>query len=486
MRKSIFLILLLLPLAVSAKIELPAILGDNMVLQRNAQVNLWGKATPDQKVSVTTSWNGAEYQTTAGRDGAWKLQVATTEAGGPYSITISDGTETVLNNVLLGEVWICGGQSNMEMPVGGFAQQPVFNSADHILRAGELPGIRLFTVQRASTDTPQSDCKGSWLLSDPQSVRNFSAVGYFFGKALAQTLDIPVGLISSNWGGSAIETWMTTEAIDATPGIDHKLAKSREADNQAPQLLYNGMILPIRNFTAKGFIWYQGEANRSNAADYKNLMVSMVKLWREVWGNPDMPFYYVQLAPYNYNGADLRSMAVVVESQYGAMQEIPHSGIAATTDIGNATCIHPSQKEKVGTRLAYLALQNDYGVKGLPAPAPTYRSMEIKGNKAILTFNHVANGGEGSAPDTFSRYLVDGSPCVPGSFEIAGADRKFYPAKARFVKEKNRIEVSSDQVPQPVAVRYAFKNYPADANVMTTLGQPLAPFRTDDWPIEDF
>ena len=483
--KRLFSVVLALLLAVQlpARVKLPAVLGSNMVLQRNTEVNFWGEASPRSRVRVTASWDGRTHETRADASGRWALKLPTGEAGGPYTVTVSDGEPLVLDNVLVGEVWVCSGQSNMEMPVSGFMFQPVEGAVDAIADAGMYPGIRMFTVPRVSSKTPLDDCDAAWQTATPASVGQFSAVGYFFGRMLYKALGIPVGLITSNWGGSTIEAWMTVEAIDATPGIDHAVAKSGTYDNSIPQRLYNGMILPVCRYTAKGFIWYQGESNRKNWYDYKALQVSLVKLWRETWGDGKMPFYYTQLAPYRYEGDTLRSLPLVIEAQYRALAEIPHSGIAATTDLGNPTCIHPARKREVGERLAFLALANDYGVTGLPAPAPVYKSMERDGNKLVLTFDNLPVRAQNGV-DSFVAFGPEGY-CRPGGFEIAGEDRVFHPAVANFKYWDNRIEVSSDRVPDPVAVRYAFRNYCPEANVMTTMGQPLVPFRTDDWPLDD-
>lgn len=477
------------PVMMMAEVKLPSILGSNMVLQRNTEVNLWGSATEGKTVTVQTSWNGKTYKVKADNNGQWKLKVATGEAGGPYTITISDGKKLVLDNILLGEVWICGGQSNMEMPVCGFMYQPVEGSSKAILySATETPNVRMFTVPRKSNDVPQTDCNSSWKVSCPESVCSFSAVGYFFGKALTQAMaGIPVGLISANWGGSRIECWMTEEAIDATEGINHEIAKSGNSETSAPAKLYNGLIHPIKDFTAKGFIWYQGCSNRHNWFDYKNLMVSLVKFWRNIWGDEKMPFYYTQLAPYTYEGDHLRSLPLVIEAQYKAMDEIPYSGIAATTDLGNRTCIHPSEKIQVGERLAYLALANDYGVKGVPRPAPRFKSMEIikderRGNMLVMSFDNLSKMYEWNDPDSIMGYVKNGY-VTPDGFEIAGADKVWHKARANYRWWENRIEVWHHEVPEPVAVRYAFCNFPKDANVLTTMGQPLPPFRTDDWEI---
>lgn len=469
----------------TAQIWLPAVLGDNMVLQRDTQVNLWGKAAPNSDVHITTSWDNARHSTKTNSEGRWLMKVPTGSAGGPYVIGFENkGERVTLENVLLGEVWVCGGQSNMEMPVFGFMMQPVENSMDAVLDAHQYPQIRMLTVPKQSTDTAMDDFEAHWSTASPESVGSFSAVGYYFGRTLTKVLQVPIGLISSNWGGSTIETWMTEESIDRMDNIDQALAKSGTYDNSRVQRLYNGMILPISNFTAKGFIWYQGESNRKNWFDYKELQKGLVKLWRDSWDNDKMPFYITQIAPYRYEADTLRSLGMLVESQYQAVQEIPYSGIAATTDLGNPTCIHPEKKYEVGLRLAYLALTNDYGIKGLPANAPTYKSMERKDQKLVLSFDHVSAKHAWNDANSFKGYLPSGY-VTPKGFEIAGSDGVYHPAKGNYVWWENKIEVWSDQVPDPVAVRYAFMNYCEEANVITTVGQPLAPFRTDDWEVLD-
>ncbi len=484
MKKTLLFIAgLLLALNVSAEVRLPSVLGDNMVLQRNTEARLWGTADPGARVRVKTSWNGAKYAVRADENGVWSLKVATGDAGGPYEIRISDGKELVLKNILLGEVWVCCGQSNMEMPVRGFGEQPVENSVKTISEARMYPDIRMFRVGYLSTPEPQSDCEGVWKVSSPASVASFSATAYFFGRMLNKVLGVPIGLVAAHWGGSNIEAWMPVDVIDTTEGIDHAGSKAGRNKNNTAQALYNGMILPVSNFTAKGFIWYQGEANLWNGIDYKSLLVSHVRHWRELWGDMKMPFYMVQLAPhcYDWNPEGL-ALPLTIESQYLAATEIPYCGVAATTDLGNAACIHPPKKEEVGDRLAFLALRNDYGVEGLPLPAPTYRDIVRDDNSIVLSFN---NFGPGEYNYCYTNFLTypDDRTVVPKGFEIAGEDRVFYPASAQYVEWGTKIKVWSDAVPAPVAVRYAFKNYAPEANVRTTMGQPLVPFRTDNWPI---
>lgn len=457
-----------------------------MVLQRNNDVNIWGKATPGAQVTIQPSWDDKTYSVKADKEGNWISKVKTVDAGGPYTLTISDGEPLILDNILLGEVWVSGGQSNMEMRVQGFTNQPIYGALEAILNAPKKPQMRFFTVDRAISDSPAEDCGGEWLEASPESVANFSACAYFFGKQLNDILDIPIGLITSNWSGSSIEPWIEESIYESLEGIDKNASmnRSKKEPQQAPGVLYNGMINPIKDFTAKGFIWYQGESNRGYPDDYIVLLSTMINSWREKWGDKDMPFYMVQLAPFPYGKRDGASLPLMIEAQYKVASQLPKVGIAATTDIGSPVCIHPPYKKEVGQRLAILALQNDYGVKGLPLPSPTYKSMKIDGNKVTLDFNNVMSHPDRWNANAFQVYFDDKYQ-RPIGFEIAGEDQVFYPATGIFTDNSTTIEISSDSVPQPVAVRYYFHNYMPDANVKTGLGQPLAPFRTDNWPIKE-
>ena len=475
--------ILLMTIPVTAEIRLPAVLGDNMVLQRESEASLWGWATPRKKVRIKTSWNKKRYRVRAGSDGKWLVKVKTIGAGGPYTITISDGKKTRLENILLGEVWICSGQSNMEMPVQGFLGQPCLHAAETMREARQYPDIRLFTVARDSTDTPRDDCKGEWLLSDPKSVGAFSAVGYYFGRCLNQYLGVPIGLITTNWGGTNIEAWMSPES-NAKLGVDEEYTKRNWDEYYFPcSVLYNGMVLPIANYTAKGFIWYQGESNRGNYKEYADMQAEMIRQWREVWGNDKMPFYITQIAPYRYSGAEKRRSALLVENQIKATTMVPNCAMASTTDVGTYSLIHEPDKLSVGERLAWLALARDYGIEGVPAEAPTYKSMEVKDGKAVISFNNLCEPNDQSDPRSFN-WLDDQGQVVRSvkGFEIAGTDKKFHPAKARLLWSDNQVEVWSEDVKDPVAVRYCFNNY-SETNLKTTLGQPVVPFRTDDWEI---
>lgn len=465
------------------KVRLPAVLGSDMVLQRNAEVKVWGKAEPDAEVSVRPSWSNENYTVKADKDGRWITKISTGDAGGPYSITISDGEPVELTGVLLGEVWICGGQSNMEMQVHGYMHQAINGAVEAITEAGKYPDMRLFTVGRNGSGVIADDCKGEWRRPSPKSVADFSAVSYFFGRMLSKVLDMPVGLIVSSWGDSPVETWMDEATFNSIQGIDRKVSLKRTAPYHKVANLYNGMINPITNYSAKGFIWYQGETNRLYPDDYVKLLPAMIGNWREKWGNSEMPFYMVQLAPYRYEGNDGVSLPLFIEAQYKVADSVPRVAVAATTDVGNELAIHPAHKREVGERLAFLALANDYGVEGLPLPAPRYKSMTVKDNKAILTFTNLVEHPDWWDGNAFHTYYDD-SYIQPEGFEIAGKDRVFYPAKGRFGHGENTIELYSDSVAEPVAVRYYFHNFVRGANAVTSLGQPLVPFRTDNWPVK--
>ncbi len=485
MKRTSFLLIALACLftTVQAKVVLPSILGNDMVLQRNTEVNLWGEAEPDKKVTITASWTKEKFSAKADKDGKWSAKIPTADAGGPYTMTFDDGEKTELTNILLGEVWIAGGQSNMEMPVGGFMYQPIDGVEEDIAEAYDYPNIRMFTVPRCISETPQEDCDTIWRTSNPMTVRTFSAIAYLFAKELNKMLDVPIGIVTSNWGGTIIEAWMSRESLAAIDGRDTSYDARRKGAN-VPSVLYNGMIRPISNFTAKGFIWYQGESNRHNWYDYVKLQEAQVALWRKDWGNDKMPFYITQIAPYCYEGPAKRLNAIFIDQQYKAADLIENCDIACTQDAGDYSHIHPLKKKRVAWRLAMLALDNDYGIKGLPSKAPRFNYFIAKGNKLELHFKNIA------PPYTTDPLDYRMSSCFYGreqakGFEVAGEDGKFYSAKGNHRWWSNIIEVWSDSVPNPVAVRYAYCNYPGEANVRTQLGQALPSFRSDQWEIKD-
>lgn len=471
--------MLLLSNASHAKVILPTILGDNMVLQQQTDVKLWGKAQANTPISVKTSWDNKTYTTQSDTNGNWLQKIVTPVAGGPYQISFDDGETMTLKNILIGEVWFCSGQSNMEMPVRGFDRQPTQGSNDVIAKAKPSTPIRMYTTDskdgswvRQFNKEPQSDCKGEWQENTSEHVANISAPAYFFARYIQEVLDVPVGIIVSSWGGSKVEAWMSREAIQPFSEIDLSILDN-EADvtnpTATPCVLYNSKIAPLTNYAIKGFLWYQGESNRDNADLYQRLMPAFVKDLRTKWDIGTFPFYFVQIAPFNYEGAGKTSAARLREVQEQNMKDIPNSGMVCTMDIGHPVFIHPTDKETVGNRLAYWALAQTYGKKGFPYATPTYKSMEKAEGKIYIDFD---NSPGGISPMWTS---LEG-------FEIAGDDKIFHPAFAEIETKTARLAVSSDKVPNPVAVRYAYKNY-VEASIFNISGIPVAPFRTDNWQL---
>ncbi len=456
----------------SAKVVLPKVLGSNMVLQQNTDVNLWGKADADAKVTVKVSWDKAKIKTQADENGNWAVKVAT-PAGSfdKYTISISDGEEIVLENVMIGDVWITSGQSNMEMPVRGWDRQPVENAKDYILSAAKYADqIRMFTVPRArSYNEDKEDCVGGeWFCAAPKSVAEMSAVAYLFAYNLVGKVDFPIGIITSNWGGTRIESWMPMKALEdvlSKEQIEHK----HKIHSIKPSELYCAMIAPIRKYNARGFLWYQGCSNLGDIDHYDIMQARMVKQWREDWGDTEnkMPFYFTMIAPHSYGNSRAIAYPLFVECQQRALANIPNCAMAATTDTGEEVNIHPAKKNEVGERMAAFALRDLYGQGGVDVVAPTYESYKVDGNSIIVTLKDV---GPGLAPG-YGKWIK--------GFEIAGADKVFHPANA-YVHSHREVKVSSDKVKEPVAVRYAFRNFiPCD--FMSVLGLPVVPFRTDNW-----
>lgn len=462
-----------------AKVTLPSVLGDKMVLQQQTNVKLWGTSTHKGNVTIHPSWSNDSFLATIDKTGAWMVEI-TTPIGGleKHSIMICDGDTLVLNNILLGEVWYCSGQSNMEMPMRGFARQPVENSSNIIAKAKPSTPIRIFNTDsdngrwlRQSSKTPQSDIEGRWQENKPMAVANVSAVGYYFAQYIQEVLEVPVGIIVSSRGGSSIEAWMSREALSPFDYVDTSILDSDieitpQMEVRTPCVLYNGRIAPLLNYTIKGFLWYQGESNRHNAEQYKKLTPAFVADLRQRWGY-EFPFYFVEIAPYNYEGAEGTSAAILREAQLQNMIDIPNSGMVSTLDIGNATAIHPEKKRQVGERLAQLALAECYRIDmGYDCTTPYYSSMEVEDNKVYI---HVKGVKYGLAPLWSELH----------GFEMAGEDNVFYPATGYIDTTTGILTVTCDKVENPFAVRYAYRNYPSAVSVFSISGIPLAPFRTD-------
>lgn len=452
---------------ISAKVVLPKIFASGMVMQQQTDANLWGEAKADATVKITTSWNKKTVSVKAGNDGKWTAKIQTPAAGGPYSITFNDGEKTVIDNILVGELWICSGQSNMEMPMKGFKNQPVENAVEDILHSGDSK-MRLFTVKRTSLFQPATDVVGEWKEASPEAVRNFSATAYYFGKELRRMLNVPVGLIVTSWGGSSCEAWMNRDWLKAFPQIE--LPASQEtikSKNRTATVLYNGMLRPLIGVSMRGVIWYQGEENVSRSGYYADLFSRMIKGWREEWKEGDFPFYYCQIAPYDYNiiGWGQYNSAFLREQQAKAEKMNKNVGMACLMDAGLEYGIHPRKKQLAGMRLALLALDKTYGIKGITSETARYKDVEFKGDTAVITFERAGMwvyGKDGLKSDLF---------------EVAGEDRVFHPAKAWI--ERSKLYVKCDEVKEPVAVRYAFKDW-ADGDLFCD-GLPVSSFRTDNW-----
>jgi len=466
-----FSVILLLPVFAYPAIKLPAFISDNMVLQQQTDARLWGWSSPGAMVQVIPSWNKKKYSVKADAGGKWEVKVSTPAAGGPYSITFSDGKPVTLNNILIGEVWLCSGQSNMEMPMKGFRDQPILGSNDVIFSSSN-DNIRLYTVPRSVQRTPQDTSKHSdWIASEPEVVSNFSATAYYFGKLLYEQLHVPIGLVNISYGGSPVEAFMDAETLKAFPEITVPSPVGDERlNNHYATVLYNGMLRPFLGFTIKGCIWYQGESNNDRPAQYESLFPAFVHQIRAQSRQGDFPFFFCQIAPYNYtNYASVNAVnnnsAYLRDAQRKALEKIPNSGMAVLMDLGEEFNIHPRDKATGSKRLAYMALAQAYGKKGFASESPSYNSVTFKNGTATLTFTNSPNG-----------LTAYGKPLT--LFEIAGQNKVFRPAKA--VISGGTIIVSSPEIREPVAVRYAFKDF-IIGELFSTEGFPVSSFRTDDW-----
>jgi sialate O-acetylesterase len=457
----LYSIALLFSAALHAAIRLPALVGNNMVLQQNDSVTIWGWANPSEKITVFTGWDNKTATVTTSGDAKWALKVRTPAAGGPYEIRLKGDNEIVLKNILIGEVWLCSGQSNMEFSYYNGIRQikeelPVCNNNN----------IRLFNIPKTTALYPQDNCEGSWQVCDSNSLKPFSAVGYFFGKELQQTLGVPVGLINASWGGTPAEVWAPEHIVTDKPELSAAAAKLVPAAwwPHKPGYAYNAMIAPLTNFNIKGVIWYQGEANVNTAETYTPLFTSMIQSWRDVW-HKQLPFYYVQIAPFNY---DKENKAALLREAQARSSALPGTGMVVVSDVTeNVKDIHPQDKRTVGNRLANWALGENYGKTGFAWKSPVFKDMSISKNKAILHFSNVPTS-----------LKINGK--APVSLYIAGADHVFYEASAKV--EKDALIVWSNKVEKPEAVRYSFSNT-AIGNIFSAEGLPLGAFRTDDWPV---
>ena len=501
----LLLFTLFAPAMSRAETTLPNVFSDHMVLQRNLQNPVWGWDEPGTQVTVKIG--DQSHTAKAGQDGQWQVKLDAMDVGDPLTLSVSGSSQVEIKDVLVGEVWVCSGQSNMQWTVSNS------NDPDLERLTANYPEIRLITVPNRASQDSEKNFDGQWVHCSPETVNDFSAVGYFFGRQLYQTLNVPIGLIDNAWGGSAAEAWVNRDVLTkdgkyealltrwegTEKSYNHEVEMNKYKDrvkeweekvkaakaagknppgrpraprnpltgNHRPGNLYGGCLHPIIGYGIKGAIWYQGESNAGRAYQYRTLFPLMIQNWRDEWKQGDFPFYWVSLAdfrreapaPGDSSWAELREAQTMTHA-------LPNTGEAIITDLGEADDIHPRNKQDVAKRLARLALKNEYGYD-IVARSPMYQSHEVNGNKVILTF------------DTFGSNLDTFDVREPIGFTIAGEDRVFVPATARIVAGNN-IEVWSDNVQNPVSVRYAWADNPV-CNVQNTAGLPMTPFRTDDW-----
>jgi sialate O-acetylesterase len=475
MRSILTFLLLVLAQNALPKVVLPDVLSENMVLQQNSYIKLWGIAKPHKCIQIKVSWSDKVYKYCTKKDGAFLITVKTPEASfTPQKITFTEGKiVTVVNNVLIGEVWFCSGQSNMEMTFKGFNNQPIEGAEKAISEADPNNGVRMLVTKRYGAERPTRTAEGKWMLSTEQNVSKFSAVAYHFALKLRSELNVPVGIINSSWGGSSVEGWMNKDLVDNYTDLDLKAEIPENENWKKPNIMFNGMLKPYTDYVIKGFCWYQGESNIDRYATYASKLKEMVSLWRFEWGLGTLPFYIVEIAPCEFehptNAAKLR------EAQYNASTIIENCGFVSTSDLvrpEESKVVHPSQKAPIGERLANQALFNTYKKDSICAKSPNYFSHQL--NTQSITV-HFENCQDGLQPSGFT-----GNTVGLIGFEIAGEDKVFYPANAVLGEDEKSVILQSDQVPYPAAARYCFKTY-AVGNTQNSCGLPLIPFRTDDW-----
>lgn len=501
----ILFVFITLHVDVSAIVRLPSIFNDNMVLQQNAIINLWGSASPLEHIVV--EFNNQIAECDASPEGKWKVELPPIKTGGPFELIIKGNNTIKLKNILIGEVWLCSGQSNMEFPL------KKTNDAEKEIAQADFSSIRIFIVKRNAASSPQEDCKGEWVVCSPKTIGDFSGVGYYFGENLHKELNVPIGLIQSTWGGSPAEAWMSNDVLESDPDFkpilerwDKQMKKypevlekynrnkksllkqwiidSTDAINKGmappskpntpqgpgsrntPSGLYNGMLYPLVPLSFKGVIWYQGEANAGRAYQYRKLFPAMIKNWRDLWKAGDFPFYFVQLPNLNRQPEPSKSGWTELREAQLITLTVINTGMAVTIDIGDPINLHPTNKSDVGYRLSLIALNKDYGQTDISFSGPIYHSCNKFENKIYINFKPTGNG------------LVAKDGSALKGFTIASDDKKFVAASAKI--EGDQVIVWSDQIKNPAAVRYAWADNPI-CNLYNSTNLPASPFRTDDW-----
>jgi sialate O-acetylesterase len=466
----LFALTLFLPL----KAQLPGIFTDNMVLQQQTNTPMWGNDKPGTHITVTVSWDRQSYSATTGSDGKWKTAIKTPKAGGPFTVRIQGSKTVVLNNVWIGEVWLASGQSNMSMQLKGYRHQPVQGSTEAILHSGGKH-IHFINIPELAAFKSQENVDAQWTVASAETAGECSAVCWFFADMLHRQLGVPIGIINASYGGSNVEAWMPPAACRQFDDIEIPPASDETSPwiSNVPTLLYNGMIHPIAGYGIRGMLWYQGESNIFNVPRYAPSVAAMVKEWRHEWNCGDFPFYFAQIAPYDYREWNFFTpqypeiSAYQREAQMKSQRIITNSAMAVLMDVGDEKQIHPSRKKEAGERLALLALAKTYSMKGFEYESPEYERMEVDGDKAIIHFSKQWMG-----LTSYERPLQ--------LFEIADENRVFHKAQAYIDGGKGAVVVSSPLVKNPKAVRYAFRDFVV-GELFGTGGLPVSSFRTDEW-----
>lgn len=448
----LIVILFMAPLDAFSNISLPSVFSDNMVMQRNSNVKIWGWAKPGEVVKISATWAGDTLQTKAGVNGNWEILLPTPGLKEPQEVSITGYNTVVLKNVLLGEVWLVSGQSNMEWTAAAG-----IDNAEAAIADAENDKIRFFTVLNRTATCPQQDLDGSWVASTPETMKHFSAVAYFFGKKLNEELDVPIGLINSSWGGTPAEVWMPAEVIESDEKLTEaaNLLPTTEWGPRDPGLLYNAMISPLVPFEVAGVLWYQGESNSDNADHYEEVFSALIDSWRKKWDS-ELPFFYAQIAPYDYGD---NYAGVKVRDAQRRVLKMPKTGMVMTSDIGDIEDIHPRNKEDVGYRFANIALKEVYG-KNISAHPPLVSKIEKSKNKLRVYFENTENLN-----------LDKKNP--ESQFEVAGKDGIFKPVKVKI--RSNYVELDVKRIKEPVEVRYSWSNT-GTSNIFNEAGLPASSF----------
>lgn len=470
----LFTILMFGTLAANAEVKLPNILGSNMVIQQNSDVRLWGSATKNSTVQISVSWTGNKFTAKVNNDGKFSVTIktpgATFDAQTISLKDMSDKKTLDLTNILIGEVWLASGQSNMQMPLKGFPGCVVEDGFEEIAFADrEKNNVRFFTVPLKHSYELEEDVDAQWTIPSAQYATEYSAAAWHFAKNLSHALGVPVGIVSAAYGGTKVESWMSKQLLEKH-GVSTKKEDIENVEYEYEKILlpYNAMFHPIKNFNYKGVIWYQGESNVGHHDTFYNRMKDMIKLWRDEIGLGEIPFYMVEIAPYNYGGNN--QGAFLREQQFKISQDVNNCGLVSTCDLvlpQELYNIHPRNKKAVGQRLAWLALNKTYGQQMFMASGPVFKELIIEGNEAFVGFDNLQMG-------ICSNYMIEG-------FEIAGEDKVFYEADSVWLRwQTNHVAVSSKKVAKPVAVRFCFKDF-AHGTLFGGAMLPAYPFRTDDW-----